>query len=69
MSRKPDYKLCEAAVESMIDRHLARIQQDQPLSNGYAYTTGYLQSLVVSMLQHLPAGTRDTFLTQIIESK
>lgn len=70
MSFKLERELYSHLLDGMIERQCARLTRDHNNPNaGYAYTTGYLHSLVVSMLLKMPAESRDTYLQQIMEAK
>lgn len=69
MKSQANRELYEMAVRAMVDRQTQRNARELNLDvPNYAYSAGYLESMVVNMLGDLPAAKRNFYLKQILES-
>lgn len=70
MKSQANRELLQMAVRAMTERQVERMSRDYNTGvSNYAYSTGYLESMVVSMLCDLPKAKREFYLKQILGAK
>ncbi len=70
MKSQANRELLQMAVRAMTERQVERMSRDYNTGvSNYAYSAGYLESMVVSMLCDLPKAKREFYLKQILGAK
>jgi hypothetical protein len=70
MKSQVNREMYAAAVKAMVDRQTQRNACEYNLGVPcHAYSAGYLESMVASMLCELPKAKRDFYLELIMEAK
>ena len=70
MKSQANRELLQMAVRAMTERQVSRMSRDFDTGvSNYAYSAGYLESMVVSMLCDLPKAKREFYLKQILGAK
>lgn len=70
MKSQANRELLQMAVRAMTERQVERMSRDFDTGvSNYAYSAGYLESMVVSMLCDLPKAKREFYLKQILGAK
>ena len=70
MKSQANRELLQTAVRAMTERQVERMNREYDTgSSNYAYSAGYLESMVVSMLCDLPKAKREFYLKQIVGAK
>ena len=70
MKSQANRELLQLAVKAMTERQVERMSRDYDTGvSNYAYSAGYLESMVVSMLCDLPKAKREFYLKQILGAK
>lgn len=70
MKSQANRELLQMAVRAMTERQVERMSRDFDTGvSNYAYSAGYLESMVVSLLCELPKAKREFYLKQILGAK